>query len=156
MIKLAKTISDFFRVIYQKLFLINDTPRRIALGLGLGVFSGILPGTGPLAALFLAFLFRANRAAALLGSVVTNTWLSLAALLLSVRIGSVLSGRDWHKVYQDGNSLIKDFHWESFFKASFLKIIWPVVLGYFVFSFILGLGTFLVSYLILKIARGRS
>ena len=70
-------IREYLRLILAKLFNINDTPHKIALGLGLGVFAGILPGTGPIAAIFLALAFRANRASALLGSLLTNTWLSL-------------------------------------------------------------------------------
>jgi len=63
----------FFQLLYLKLIKINDTPQKIAFGFGLGVFSGIFPGTGPLAALFLALILRANRASALLGSLLTNT-----------------------------------------------------------------------------------
>ena len=58
-------IKNFLRFVYAKLFSINDTPNKISLGLGLGVFAGILPGTGPIAAVFLALVFRANRASGL-------------------------------------------------------------------------------------------
>lgn len=56
-IKNKSSIRESFRSIYLKLFQINDTPQRIALGVGLGVFTGIIPGAGPIAALFLAMLF---------------------------------------------------------------------------------------------------
>ncbi|MCG2713658.1 MAG: DUF2062 domain-containing protein [Candidatus Omnitrophica bacterium] len=72
-----KKIINF---IFAKLFKINDSAGKIALGVGLGVFAGLLPGTGPAAALLLALVFRANRAAALLGSLITNTWLSVVTL----------------------------------------------------------------------------
>ncbi|PIR13657.1 MAG: hypothetical protein COV50_05635, partial [Flavobacteriales bacterium CG11_big_fil_rev_8_21_14_0_20_35_7] len=62
----------------------NDTPQRIALGLGLGSALGMLPGTGPLAALFLAVVFKVNRASAFLGSLATNIWLSLVTFLLAL------------------------------------------------------------------------
>ncbi|MDD5109551.1 MAG: DUF2062 domain-containing protein, partial [Candidatus Omnitrophica bacterium] len=59
--------NKILNFLFSKLFKINDTAGKIALGVGLGVFSGLMPATGPLAALFLAFIFKANRAAALLG-----------------------------------------------------------------------------------------
>ncbi|MDI6606430.1 MAG: DUF2062 domain-containing protein, partial [Candidatus Omnitrophota bacterium] len=83
----ADRIRRLFRLFYLKVFRINDSPRKVALGMGLGVFSGILPGTGPIAAVCLAFIFRANRAAALLGSLITNTWLSFFIFLVAIKTG---------------------------------------------------------------------
>ena len=42
--------------IRDKLLGINDSPHRIALGIGLGLFLGVLPGTGVIAALAVAFI----------------------------------------------------------------------------------------------------
>ena len=91
---MKKNLS-LFNLFYERLFKINDSPQKIALGLGLGVFAGILPGTGPLAALFLAFIFRANRASALLGSLATNTWISFVTFVLAIKIGSAILEVSW-------------------------------------------------------------
>ena len=123
-------ISRILNLLYAKVFQINDTPQKIALGLGLGVFSGILPGTGPLASLFLAFVFRVNRASALLGSLLTNTWLSIVTFVLAVKVGSAILRVDWRQLQQDWISNLKGLHWLGLFKASVLKIIFPVMLGY--------------------------
>jgi uncharacterized protein (DUF2062 family) len=125
---------EFFRLLYIKLFKINDSPQRIALGFGLGVFLGIIPGTGPLAALFLALLFRVNRASALLGSLLTNTWLSIVTFLLAIKVGSAIMHLDWQVVRQGWMLL-------------------PVILGYFIVSFSLGILVYLVTLIILKICR---
>lgn len=125
---------EFFRLLYIKLFKINDSPQRIALGLGLGVFAGIVPGAGLLAALFLAFIFRVNRASALLGSLLTNTWLSFATFILAIKVGSAIMHLDWQVVRQG---------W----------ILFPVILGYFIVSFSLGILVYLVTLIILKICR---
>ena len=37
----------FFHVLYEKLVKIDDTPQRVALGFGVGIFIGNLPGVGP-------------------------------------------------------------------------------------------------------------
>ena len=85
-------ISRFFKALYLKIFRIDDSPQKIALGFGLGVFLGVMPGMGPIAALAIAFLLKANRASALLGSILTNTWLSIPVFFLAVKTGAVVTG----------------------------------------------------------------
>lgn len=149
-----KSISRFLRFLYLKLFRINDTPARVALGLGLGVFSGILPGTGPLAALFMAFIFRANRASALLGSLLTNTWMSFLTFVLAVRVGSGIFGINWRSLQLEWSVFLSGFQWKSMFKLPVLKIILPVMAGYFVVAFCLGVLVYLCSLiLIINIKR---
>ncbi len=143
---LKKIISFSF----AKLFKINDSPQKIALGVGLGVFSGLMPGSGPAAALFLAFVFRANRAAALLVSIFTNTWLSVVTFILAIKIGSMVLNRHWQEVYQKAQGLIYDFHWVKFFKLSFLEVVLPVMIGYLIIGLCLGLVSYLVVLLIIK------
>jgi hypothetical protein len=145
-----KKLGTFF---YDKLFKINDTPQRIAAGFGLGVFSGIIPGTGPLAALFLAIIFRVNRASAILASLITNFWLSLVTFIFSIKVGSAILRLDWQKVYHDFNASFTEFDWQAIFKSSLLKIIFPVVLGYFVISIFLGVFSYLLILLILKFIK---
>lgn len=55
--KKKNRILRLLKLIYIKLFRINDTPQKIAQGFGLGVFLGILPGTGPIAAAVSGFSF---------------------------------------------------------------------------------------------------
>jgi len=144
-----KKIKRFFNLLYIKLFKINDSPQKIALGLGLGVFTGIFPGTGPLAALFLAFFLRANRASALLGSLLTNTWLSFVTFLLAIKLGSRLFGISWHQLYLDWAYFLKGFNWPVLFQLSILKIILPVMVGYFLIALCLGLLVYLTTLLAL-------
>lgn len=143
----------------DKLFKINDSPQRIALGLGLGVFLGIMPGTGPIAALFLAGFLRLNRASALLGSLATNTWLSFVTFLLSLKVGSFIMGLNWQEVNNHWKVFLKNFHWLDLFKASILKAILPVIVGYIIVAFCLGLMVYLISIVILtqiKDAKNKS
>ncbi len=143
--KEGNKLQRFFKFVYLKLFRINDTPQKIALGFGLGVFLGILPGTGPIAALCCAFLFRLNRAAAFLGSLLTNTWLSIVTFALSVKIGAFVMNLEWQKVYQDWGAFLKDFHWVNLFKLGVLEIALPVLLGYFIISLCAGILGYIIS-----------
>lgn len=149
-IKWLKGLTGLF---YHKLFKINDTPQKIALGLGLGVFSGILPGTGPLVGLFLAFIFRANCASSLLGSLLTNTWLSFLTFFAAAKIGAATLGLNWQQVQRDWNYFLKEFHWLSLLKLSALKIILPIIAGYLEIAFCLGLFAYLAALTVLKYLR---
>ena len=133
-----------FKSIYLKLTRINDSPQRIALGFGLGAFLGILPGTGPIAALFLSTLLRVNRASALLGSLLTNTWLSFVTFFLSIKLGAGLMRLNWQEVYNNWNLVIKDFHWQSLFKLSIFEAVLPVIIGYFVVALSFGIVVYLM------------
>lgn len=140
-----RKISKF---IYFALVQINDTPQKIALGLGLGVFSGVLPGTGVAAALFLSFLFRANRASAIIACSLTNTWLSILTFVLAIKAGSGILGIDWHNIQQDWNYFLSRFNWLDLLKTSALKVILPVIIGYLLVGLCLGLITYSIALMV--------
>ncbi len=147
--KKSNNILRFLKLIYLKLFRIHDTPQKIALGVGVGVFLGILPGTGPIAAIFMAFVLRVNRAAALLGSLATNTWLSIVTFFLSIKIGSSIIGVHWQDVHRNWLEFLKDFRFINLFKLTTLEIVLPVIVGYFVVSFCLGIIAYLITLIII-------
>ncbi len=138
---------------YHHILGINDTPHRKALGLGLGVFLGNFPSMGPVTALIAAFIFRANRATALLGSVLTNTWLSLITLGFSIRVAALLPGSDEQKLKADWNEFIHDLHlnnvWLKLKQGSMLKLVGSVFFGYFVVSLVIGVAVYFLTFFIL-------
>lgn len=146
-------ISRFFKIIYLKIFRINDTPQKIALGLGLGVFAGVIPGTGPIAALGLAFLLKANRASALLGSLLTNTWLSIPVFLLSLRTGALIIGLSYQDLNRDWSLLIKDFHWRALLDMGVYKILIPILAGYALIAFSIGIIAYVLTLIVVVYVR---
>lgn len=149
---LAKKIKSSAKLIYDKLIKIDDSPQKIALGFGLGVFCGILPGTGPVAALALAFVFRVNKIAALTGGLLTNTWLSVVTFVAAIKLGSALTGADWQKVYAGCQEVIRNFNWENLRAIPVFEVILPLFLGYF----IVGLASGCIGYAIaLSIVKRR-
>lgn len=129
-------VTRVFKSLYLKLFRINDSPQKIALGFGLGVFLGIVPGAGPIASLVLAMVFRVNRAAALLGCVLTNTWISVVAFLFSVKVGALITGADAEEISAAVSELAKNFQWADLFNISVVKVGLPLVVGYLATAFL--------------------
>lgn len=155
---MKKKTNRLFRllsVLYFKLTKINDTPQRKALGFGLGVFLGVLPATGPIASLVVASFLRLNRATALLGSLLTNTWLSIVIFALSVKVGSVIMQVDWQKSSRDWVQFFQQFSFASLFKLSFFKMALPVLLGYFLVSFSIGVIVYLVALAVILYTKNR-
>jgi len=146
-------IQRFLRSVYEQIFKINDSPQRVAAGFGLGVFLGIFPGTGPIASLFLAWVFKLNRASALLGCILTNSWISLVTFILSIKLGSVILKVNWREVYDESFSYIKDFKLFSLFKLSILEVVFPVILGYVILGLLFGLVAYIIALLIVRRKR---
>ncbi|MFH1508514.1 MAG: DUF2062 domain-containing protein [Candidatus Omnitrophota bacterium] len=144
---------DNIKKVCLKLFRTNDSAQKIAIGFGLGVFLGILPGTGPLASLFVATLLKVNRAAAFVGSLLVNTWLNIITFLLSIQIGSAIMQLHWQDVYDGWSIFIKNFKWRNLFELPLLKFILPVILGYFVIGLALGALSYLTILVIMKLRR---
>jgi uncharacterized protein (DUF2062 family) len=147
---LPDKIKRLAKVVYFKLFRINDSPLKIALGFGLGVFIGVMPGIGPVIALLLAFLLRINRASALLGSILFNTWVGIIALILSIKIGSAVMGLNYSDVYDGWNALIKNFKWEKLLEVSVYDVLIPIGIGYLIIAFIFAIVATVVVYMIAK------
>ncbi len=130
---LKKAIKSFC----EQFIRLNDTPQRIAFGFGVGVFLGILPFTGVLAAVGIAWYFNLNKPAAILGSLITNTWLGFIVLGLSIHLSCIVLGLDFQDIQSKFQELMKDFHWANLTDAFMLKIVGAVTIGYFILSFLL-------------------
>ena len=147
-----KTVR-FLKSAYLKLFRINDTPQRIAFGFGVGVFLGVMPGAGPVAALLFAILLKINRASALIGSILTNTWLSIPVFLLSVKTGSAVTGISYKDISEGWALLLKDFNWVKLFQVSVYKIIFPIAVGYLIVSAFIGILAYTVILAVISMRK---
>ncbi|MDQ1283763.1 MAG: hypothetical protein QG620_111 [Patescibacteria group bacterium] len=135
---------------FEKFFLINDTPEKIAGGFALGIFFGIFPGVGLVITLCIAAFFGLNRLAALSGAMATNTWLSVVLLPAAAFIGAKISDKDYADLamqYKEGF----DFGWEYFIgKVVFLDLTLPLLLGFFMIALIIAAAAYLAMYGLLK------
>ena len=133
----------------------NDSPQRIAVGFGVGVFLGILPGTGPIAALALSYVLRVNKAAALLGSVLTNTWLSFVTFALALKIGAALTGGSWLDIKEHAKHLSEHFSWGTLWDVSLAHVLKPLLLGYTAVGLLCGLAGYVLVLIFLVIYPAR-
>lgn len=103
------------RLVYLKILRLDDPPERIARGAAIGVLMGILPtfGLGGVFAIAIAFVLKANKAAALLGSFIMNPITSPFFWTLSIVIGSVILRQDYTAMLAKfkGESLLKGAEW---------------------------------------------
>jgi uncharacterized protein (DUF2062 family) len=140
----AKT-KENLKKIYHQLVEIDDTPQKISGGVGLGVFLGVLPGTGPIAAITLAVVFKLNRAAALSGSLLVNTWINFVIFPLAVKLGSIALRLDWRVVYAAVAGLFRDFHWGKFLTLVFTESFFAVFLGYVILGLFAGVLAYFLT-----------
>ena len=145
--------KDHLKSIAKKILHINDSPHRIALGFALGVFFGIVPGVGPIASTTVALMLRVNVAAALTASLVTNTWLSIVTWVLSLKIGSLVTGVNAQDLYVQGQQLIQNFTWSKLWDASIVTILKPLLIGNLIVAGVISFAVYLIMLKILLVRK---
>jgi uncharacterized protein (DUF2062 family) len=135
---------------------INDSAHRIALGMGLGLLLGVLPGTGAIAAVACAFVIHVNKAAALAGALMVNTWINVVTFPLAIAIGAFLFRIEPAAIAREWSAATRPFFWKSFFGFLLHDAVLAIVTGYAIIGLALaGIG-YAVTYAIVKKARKKN
>lgn len=140
-------MSGRIRRALGELLHLEDTPHRIALAFGLGIWIAFSPllGLHTLIALGIAFAFRLSRGAILIGCYVNNPWTLAPLFLAGTVVGCALLG-----VSTEGLATIDwDQHGLAFYTdllAHLRPYLWPFVLGNTVLGVVFGL----LSYFVLR------
>jgi hypothetical protein len=131
----------------RELLQLDDTPHRIALAFGIGVWLGFSPilGLHTILALLVGLLFRLNRAALLVGVYVNNPWTLAPVYMAGTALGCVIFG-----VPSEGLANIDwSLHGRAFYRAlgeTLRPYLWPFLVG----STLLGTAAALVGYVVLR------
>jgi hypothetical protein len=131
----------------ETLLHLEDTPHRIALAFGLGLWVAFCPllGIHTLMSLGIAFVFRLSRAAILLGTFVNNPWTLAPMYLAGTVVGCFLLGVPAEPLAAiDFDRRGADFYREL--AVSLRPYLWPFVVG----NTLTGLAAGLVGYLALR------
>lgn len=89
-------IKRWVNLHYYKIMRIDDPPYKIARGVAIGVFMGIFPtfGLGIVFAIAAAYILKANRAAAVVGSFIMNPLTTPFFWAISSAVGAVILWED--------------------------------------------------------------
>ena len=129
------------------LFHVEDSPHRIALSFGLGVFIAFSPllGLHTVMALGIALALRLSKAAMILGIYVNNPWTIAPMYMAGTLLGCVLLG-----VSTDDLAAIRfDAHGWAFYRTRVEQLrpyLWPFVVG----NTVLGVACGFAAYVILR------
>jgi uncharacterized protein (DUF2062 family) len=99
-------------------------------------------------------LFRVNRASALVGCLITNTWISFVTFVLAVKVGALMFGLNWREVNESCSGI---FHHFSLARLAELdEVVFAVAAGYLLVSLIIGVAVYLVSLALITIFRKKA
>ncbi len=118
---------------------LNDSSRHIALSFAIGVFISISPFLGfhTIAALLIAWIFRLNKAAIMVGTYTNNPWTFAPVYGFGLWIGLKIYGL---------NNAMPDISWGSMKIMDIFNYLKPYFMPFIIGSLLLGLGVAVISY----------
>lgn len=153
-IKMNKTTTKV-KTFIEKFFLIDDSPHKVAAGLALGIFWGIMPGEGLATTLITASILRFNRLSATAGVLAANTWTTVIILPLAAfgggflfKVNPELLIHNFKSTYSLG---LKYFFTETIFTGLLL----PLIVGFLIISVSISLIFYFLFYFLLKYKKVR-
>ena len=145
-------MSGRLRRTVETLLHLQDSPHRTAVAFGLGLWLAFFPilGIHTGLALLIAFLFRLNRAALLVGVYFSNPWTVAPLYIAGTMLGCAVLG-----VPTEALDLIDwDLHGADFYRTLGVHLrpyLWPFVVG----NTVLGVLAGLIGYVLLRFVLER-
>jgi len=135
------------RALFRALLQTEETPHRVALAFGIGVFIAFFPilGIHTGLALVIAMLFRLSKVAILAGAWVNNPWTLGPMYLAGTLVGCVLLGVPSHDIHGIDWSL----HGAAFYEELF-ESLRPLVAPFLVGNVAVGIVAGTIAYLGLR------
>jgi uncharacterized protein (DUF2062 family) len=129
------------------LFSIKDTPHRLALAFALGVFIGMSPllGVHTVMGILIAWIFRLNRIATIVGVYVTNPWTIVPIYTFSTWVGAKCLGM---------NRILPDVDWSHMTFSLLLGDLRPLLKPFVTGTLLIGAISSVLGYIIIfRIAK---
>jgi len=139
-----KTWGVSFKKLYRKIVSINDPPQKIARGVAIGIFWGVMPTFG-LAIIFsvpTAILLRANKFASILSSFISNPFTTPLFLGFGYKIGEYILNSPKDNIPSLSWKIIKtEYLWE---------ISKSLLIGTTILAIVIALSTYIVTLKIIQ------
>jgi hypothetical protein len=141
---------------FRLLFMVEDSPHRVALAFGLGVFIAFSPllGIHTGLALLLAFAFRLSRVAILAGAWTNNPWTLVPMYMTGTALGCALFGVSPESL----EDLDWTLHGRAFYEALWTglrPLLGPFVVGNTLLGAMVGLASYVTLRTVLERRRRR-
>lgn len=138
-----------FREALRSFMMAHGSPRRLALAFSLGVFIGFTPliGLHTVLAIAASIIFRLNKPAILLGTLVLNPLSAPLVLFLSLEIGSLLLyGRPAHLSLSEIRALLHQSDWHVILGQVLQEYLVPYFIGGFVIGALASLPAYWITF----------
>ncbi len=123
---------------------IKDSPMKISLSFGIGIFIGMSPllGFHTILGIAIAWLFNLNKLVTIVGVYITNPWTIVPIYTFSTWVGTKMTGLDM---------AFSNMNWNHVTILSVFKfmgsLLWPFILGTLLVGTLSGIvGFFLIYY----------
>ena len=139
----------------RKLLALDDTPERVALAFSLGVLLAFSPllGLHTILGLTIAFAFRLNRAAILIGVFVNNPWTIVPIYSAAAYLG-------WYLFGLPAVPDLPDFRWTYLWYSGYWMSLWkngavlrPLILGSTILCIFAGLASYPLALAVIRKGR---
>ena len=133
-------IWSWIQRVYQRLKNIRSSPHEIAKAFAVGVFIGVLPGTGLAVALVIAVFFKLNKTAIALGALTNNPWTTPFIYAASYKMGLWIIASKIHLTWRE----ILSWHGFTFKKLGIALT--PFLVGGFALAVVCGIAAYALVY----------
>ena len=119
---------------------VKDTPHRISVAFALGIFIGMSPlfGVHTLLGLLVAYVFRLNKLATVVGVYITNPWTIIPIYTFSTWVGGKCLGV--HKI-------LPDVDWKHITFSALMNDLSPLLMPFVVGTFLIGTLVSIAAYI---------
>jgi uncharacterized protein len=121
---------------------VKDSPRKIALSFGIGVFVGMSPllGLHTILGIVLAWVLRLNKFVTIVGVYVTNPWTIVPIYTLATWLGGRLLGME---------HILPEIDWHNIGIPELIRDLEPILPPFIVGTIFLGLAGGVIGYVII-------
>lgn len=151
---LRKVISTLaFRDRLREILKIKESPHRIAIAFSTGVFIGMSPflGIHTVLGIAVAWIFRLNRLATIVGVYVTNPWTIVPIYAFGTWVGAKCLGM---------KQIIPGIDWSNITFSHFLNdlrpLLMPFIFGTLLTGFLSGIISYFIIYRVVERAHIKS